>query len=56
MRKGSKQAEGGIWLVGKLWDMRIGERMSEGEDVQAEGVIKEIAVMAGGNAVDLEVF
>jgi len=30
--------------------------MSEGGDVQVEGVIMEIVVMAGGNAVDLEVF
>lgn len=43
-------------MVEMLLDMRVRGMMLEGEDVQVEGVIMEIVAMAGGNAVDLEVF
>ena len=56
MPRGSKQAKVGIWMVEKLLDMRVRGMMLKGEDVQVEGVIMEIVVMAGGNAVDLEMF
>ena len=56
MPRGSKQAKGGIWMVEKLLDMRVRGMMSEGEDAKVEGVAVGKVVMAGGNAVDLEVF
>ena len=46
----------GIWSVGKLLDMQLGGMRSEGGDEQVEGVRVEIAMMVGGNAVELEVF
>ena len=43
-------------MVEKLLDMRVRGMMLEDEDVQVEGVVVGRAAMAGGNAVDLEVF
>jgi len=50
------RVEEGIWMAGKLPDMQLGGVRSEGGDEQVEEVRVEIAMMVGGNAVDLEVF